>query len=126
MATQINEAPFVLRAKFGPPDITIEQLYDETPEQRGHLVGVFEQSSAERLMKDGYELVEDVEGVIDASKSKMTPEQAAELSGYARSTIYKYLRKGRLRADKVETTEGVRYRISRIDAEALREARGVN
>ncbi|KKM92213.1 hypothetical protein LCGC14_1220690 [marine sediment metagenome] len=112
--------PFVLRTEFGPPDIPINCLYDETPEQRNHLVEVKYQHSAERLMFEGYELVEDPEGVIDPTKARLNPEQVSELTGYARSTIYKYIDNGKLLAEKLDTPDGPRYRISRIDAEALR------
>lgn len=112
--------PFVLRTEFGPPDLPINCLYDETPEQRNHLVEVKFKHSAERLMQEGYELIEDPEGVIDPTKARLTPEEVAELTGYARSTIYKYIDNEKLSAEKLDTPDGPRYRISRVDAEELR------
>ncbi len=112
--------PFVLRTEFGPPDCTINSLYEETPEQRNHLVKVRLQQSAEHLMNEGYELIEDPEGVIDPTKARLTPEEVAEFTGFARSTIYKYIDNAKLQAEKLDTPDGPRYRISRVDAEELR------
>ena len=111
--------PIVLRTEFWPPDTQIQYLYYETPVQRNHVVEVYYQSSAERLIMLGYELVEDPEGVIDPTRARLTPEEVAEFTGYARSTIYKYISNEKLPAEKIETPDGVRYRISRVDAQEL-------
>lgn len=112
--------PFVLRTQYGPPDFTIMELYDETPVQRNHLVAVLYESSARRLINQGYELIEDPDGVIDETRARLTPEEVSEITGYARSTIYKYIHNDTLAAEKLETADGDRFRISRIDAEELR------
>ena len=91
---------FVLKATYGPPDMGIDSLYSESPVQRNYLVEVEKVESAQRLMADGYELIEDPEGVIGSSRKPLSPEDVADLLSIAKSTVYKYMKNGKLRATK--------------------------
>jgi excisionase family DNA binding protein len=108
---------FTLKATYpGPPDLTINFLYSETPKQKDYIVVVRKIESAQRLMKVGYVLLEDTKGEIDKGKMPLSPKQAAGVLGTAQSTVYKYINNGRLAAEKV----GDGWRISRAAVETLR------
>lgn len=114
---------FVLRATLGPPNKTVNFLYSESPIQRGHIVRVNNVESAARLMKVSYELIEDIEGIIDEGKMPLTPREAANFLGIAQSTVYKYIRNWENESDGPHLEarkDSDEWKISRFAAEALK------